>query len=193
MKFGYARVSTADQNLDRQIDALREAGAERVFMDKASGKSLKRPQLEELLGHLRPGDVVVVSELSRLGRSTKDLIELADRFNESGVDLVSLKEQIDTSSPMGRCFFTVLAAVATMERELIVERTNEGLAAARARGRVGGRPGVPKERLDAAVALYEAGLKISEIQAATGVGRAVLYRALEARGVPRRVDKHREN
>lgn len=189
MRFGYARVSTVDQNLDRQIDALKEAGAEKIFMDRASGKNLKRPELEELLGHLRSGDAVIVSELSRLGRSTKDLIDLADRFNESGVDLISLKESIDTSSPMGRCFFTVLAAVATMERELIVERTNEGLAAARARGRVGGRPGVPKERLDAAIRLYEAGSKISEIQSVTGVGRAVLYRELTKRGIDKRVDK----
>lgn len=189
MRFGYARVSTADQSLDRQTDALEGAGAERIFLEKASGKDKNRAELERMLDMLRPGDQVVVTELARLSRSTRDLIDLSELFDEKGVDLVSLKESIDTSTPMGKCFFTILAAVGQMERELIVQRTNEGLAAARARGRVGGRPSMPEERLTAALKLYEAGSPLSEIREITGVSKSVLYRALTKRGIEKRVDK----
>lgn len=189
MIIGYGRVSTSDQRFLRQEDALRENGAERVFLDVRSGKNADRPELQKMFDMLRPGDTVLVLELSRLGRSVKDLIEISERLDSMGVSLKSLSEAIDTTTPMGRAFFTVCATMAQLERELIVERTREGLAAARARGRVGGRPGMPKERLDAAVALYEAGSKINEIKGITGVSSSVLYRELEKRDVERRVDK----
>ena len=193
MIVGYGRISTSDQRFLRQEDALRENGAEKVFLDVRSGKNADRPQLKAMFDMLRAGDTVLVLELSRLGRSVKDLIDISERLDSMGVSLKSLSEAIDTTTPMGRAFFTVCATMAQLERELIVERTREGLAAARARGRVGGRPGMPKEQLDAAVRLYQAGSKISEIKGITGVSSSVLYRTLEDRGIPRRVDQYKSN
>lgn len=140
MIFGYARVSTAQQNLDAQIDALKDAGAERIFKEKITGKSLNRPQLEKLLEQLRKGDVIVVTKYDRLARSLKDLIHIIELIRESGAGFRSLGEDIDTTTPAGRLVFHVFASIAEFERERIVDRTKEGLAAARRRGRVGGRP-----------------------------------------------------
>ncbi len=137
---GYARVSTPDQSLDRQLDELRAHGCERVFSEAASGKrGAHRPQWETCLGHLRAGDTLVVGELSRLGRNTGDLGRLLDMLDERQVGLKILNLGIDTATPAGRLIFTIVGAVAAMERELLIERTQSGLAAARARGRVGGR------------------------------------------------------
>lgn len=137
---GYARVSTIDQNLDRQKDALIAAGCDRVFTDKASGAKRERPGLQALLDHARPGDRLVVTELSRLGRRSADLARLSEDLDEMGVGLVVLGLGIDTSTPTGKLIVTILSAVAQMERDLLIERTKDGLAAARKRGRVGGRP-----------------------------------------------------
>jgi len=139
-RLGYERVSTPDQSTDLQRDALVDAGCTRVFTDHASGASTSRPQLDAMRAYLREGDTVVVWRLDRLGRSVADLIALADEFSQRGVELVSLHDQIDTTTANGRFFFQVIAAFAELERNLIVERTRAGLAAARARGRVGGRP-----------------------------------------------------
>lgn len=140
MILGYARVSTIDQNLDSQRDALATAGAERIFADTISGTVRARPALDELLNQLRVGDVIVVTKYDRLARSLKDLLELVDQIKERGAGFRSLAEDIDTTTPAGRFVFHVFASIAQFERERISERTREGLEAARRRGRVGGRP-----------------------------------------------------
>ena len=176
MVIGYCRVSTAGQSLDRQIDQLSAAGCERIYQEKVSGASKERPELDRLLDALREGDVVVVTELSRLGRTVKGLIELAEKIHQAGADIKSLKESIDTTSPAGKMIFTVMAAMAEMERDLIRERTAEGLKAARARGRHGGRPAVDKEKLDLAIRMYNSKTcTVAEITKATGISKATLY------------------
>jgi DNA invertase Pin-like site-specific DNA recombinase len=139
MKLGYARVSTAEQNLELQADALKAAGVERIFQDTAAGAGRERPALADLLERLREGDTVVVWRLDRLARSLKDLIDLSLDLERRGVQLVSLQENIDTTTTSGKLFFHIFGAIAEFERNLIVERTQAGLAAARARGRTGGR------------------------------------------------------
>lgn len=140
MILGYARVSTKDQSLNGQHDALKAAGAERIFADTISGTARSRPELDRLLKELRAGDVVVVTKYDRLARSLKDLLEIVDLIQARGVGFRSLGEDIDTTSPAGRLVFHVFASIAQFERERIVERTREGLEAARKRGRIGGRP-----------------------------------------------------
>lgn len=140
MILGYARVSTADQNLDAQLDALKAAGAEKVFSDKVSGSLRHRPELDKLLDQLRSGDIVVVTKYDRLARSLKDLLEIVDVVASKGAGFRSLAEDIDTTTSAGRLVFHVFASIAQFERERIAERTREGLEAARRRGRVGGRP-----------------------------------------------------
>lgn len=140
MILGYARVSTKDQNLDGQLDALKAAGAERIFADTITGTARSRPEMDRMLAELRDGDVVVVTKYDRLARSLKNLLEIVDQIQESGAGFRSLGEDIDTTSPAGRLVFHVFASIAQFERERIVERTKEGLEAARKRGRIGGRP-----------------------------------------------------
>ena len=140
MIFGYARVSTEDQLLDAQTDALTAAGAERIFADKISGSTRKRPQLDQLLDQLRQGDVIVVTKYDRLARSLRDLLDIVEAIKERGGGFRSLAEDIDTTTPAGRLIFHVFASIAQFERERISERTREGLEAAKKRGRVGGRP-----------------------------------------------------
>jgi DNA invertase Pin-like site-specific DNA recombinase len=140
MILGYARVSTKDQNLDGQRDALAAAGAERIFADTITGTARTRPELDRLLLELRSGDVVVVTKYDRLARSLKDLLEIVDLIQTKGAGFRSLGEDIDTTTPAGRLVFHVFASIAQFERERIVERTKEGLEAARKRGRIGGRP-----------------------------------------------------
>lgn len=140
MIIGYARVSTNDQNIDAQSDALIQVGAERIFADKISGSMRDRPSLNKLFEQLRPGDVVVVTKYDRLARSLKDLLDLVEAIKDRGAGFRSLAEDIDTTTPAGRLIFHVFASIAQFERERIAERTREGLQAAKARGRVGGRP-----------------------------------------------------
>lgn len=140
MIFGYARVSTDDQNLDAQTDALNDAGATRLFADKISGGTRKRPELDKLFEQIREGDVVVVTKYDRLARSLRDLLDIVEGIKERGAGFRSLAEDIDTTTPAGRLVFHVFASIAQFERERISERTKEGLEAARKRGRVGGRP-----------------------------------------------------
>jgi DNA invertase Pin-like site-specific DNA recombinase len=140
MIVGYARVSTSGQRLNSQEDAVRAAGAERVFADVITGSARHRPQLDWMLDQLRVGDVVVVTKYDRLARSLKDLLEIVEQIQEKGAGFRSLAEDIDTTTPAGRLVFHVFASIAQFERERIAERTKEGLEAARRRGRVGGRP-----------------------------------------------------
>lgn len=140
MIIGYARVSTDDQNLDAQLDALKAAGVERIFSDKISGSLRKRPELDRLLDQLRDGDVIVVTKYDRLARSLRDLLDIVEAIKARGAGFRSLAEDIDTTTPAGRLVFHVFASIAQFERERISERTKEGLEAARKRGRVGGRP-----------------------------------------------------
>ena len=151
--FGYARVSTEQQNLDRQIDMLEKYGVDFIYNEKMTGTKRNRPELEKLLERLTEGDTVVVESLSRLGRSTKDLIWLMETFNTKSVNLVSLKESIDTTTSTGKLLFTLMSALAQFERDVLADRTKEGLAAARARGRKGGRPPVDREAIRKAVKL----------------------------------------
>ena len=140
MIIGYARVSTDDQRLDGQLDALKAAGAERIFADKITGTARSRPELDRLLDQLRQGDVITVAKYDRLARSLRDLLDIVDAIQARGAGFRSLAEDIDTTTPAGRLVFHVFASIAQFERERISERTREGLDAARKRGRVGGRP-----------------------------------------------------
>lgn len=140
MKFDYARVSTDDQTFDAQIDVLEAAGAERIFKEKKTGKNRDRAELAQLLEQLRKDDVVIVTKYDRLARSLRDLIEIVEAIRERGAGFRSLGEDIDTTTPAGRLVFHVFGSIAEFERERIVERTKEGLAAAKRRGRIGGRP-----------------------------------------------------
>ena len=177
--FGYARVSTEAQNLDRQLDALEQYGVDIIYKEKMSGTKKNRPELTKLLDRITEGDTVVVESLSRLGRSTKDLIELTETFQSKGVNLVSLKESINTNSPTGKLLFTLMSAIAQFERDVIADRTREGLKAARARGRMGGRPRADTEQVKKAVKLYKTKqYSIKEIEELTGIKKSTLYRNL---------------
>ena len=178
MKIGYARVSTQDQNLDRQLDNLRAAGCERIFNEKMTGTKSDRPELKTMLLTLRSGDILVIDSFSRLSRSTKDLLDLVERLTRSGVHLVSLKENLDTTTATGKLMLTMLSALSQFERDLIAERTVDGLKAARARGRQGGRPraGTDKDRTQA-YAMYKANvMSCSEIAARFNVSLSTLNR-----------------
>lgn len=182
-RFGYARVSTLEQDEALQRDALVAAGCQRILVEKASGKLEQRPALEELLGQLRPGDSVTVWRLDRLGRSLRHLIDVVADLEARGVAFRSLTESIDTSTPAGKLIFHVFGALAEFERDLIRERTMAGLAAARARGRQGGRPTVwTPEKLATARSMY-AGQQYdtATIARVLGVSRASVYRALDVR------------
>ena len=180
MIYGYARVSTVDQNLDRQKDALYKYGVDELYCEKISGAKRSRPELDRMLANLESGDSVVIESLSRLGRSVKNLSELMEMFNEKGIRLISLKESIDTTSATGRLLFTIISSLAAFERETLIERTNEGLASARARGKVGGRPKTNAAALKKAVALYETGqYSLADVTNLTGVSKSTLYRALK--------------
>ena len=180
MKFGYARVSTQDQELARQIDALEKYGVDQMFTEKYTGTKANRPELDKLKNKVREGDTVVIESLSRLGRSTKDLLQLIEEWNNSGIKLVSLKEQIDTTTPTGKLLLTVLSAISQFERDITVQRVNEGLTAARARGRKGGRPKADSKAVEKAIKLYSARThSIKEITAICGISQATLYRELQ--------------
>ncbi len=165
MIIGYARVSTEDQSLDGQLDALKAAGAERIFADKITGTARSRPELDRLLDQLRQGDVITVTKYDRLARSLRDLLDIVDTIQAHGAGFRSLAEDIDTTTPAGRLVFHVFASIAQFERERISERTKEGLEAARKRGRVGGRPPAlsPVQREEVKRMRDDEGRNLSEI------------------------------
>jgi DNA invertase Pin-like site-specific DNA recombinase len=177
MLVGYARVSTEDQSLDLQRDALREAGCEVVFEDTASGGARERPGLRDALAYVRPGDVLVVWRLDRLGRSLPHLVEVINGLAARRIEFRSLTDRIDTTSAAGKLIFHIFAALAEFERELIRERTRAGLAAARARGRVGGRPRIlAAERLEMARAALASGQSARQVARALGVSERTIRR-----------------
>ncbi len=178
--FGYARVSTDTQCLDRQIDALKRYGVDKIYREKMSGTKKERPELSRLLSEVKDGDTIVVESLSRLGRSVKNLSELVEMFGDRNIHLVSLKESIDTKSSTGRLLFTILSSLAQFERDVLAERTKEGLKAARARGRFGGRPKISTEKISKAMALYNTRqYTAKEISEITGVSKSTLYRSIK--------------
>ncbi len=180
MKIGYARVSTYEQSLNMQIDALKNAGCVKIYEEKVSGMLNDRPQLNELIKFARSGDAIVIFKLDRIGRSTKKIIELAEELENNGIELISICDNIDTTTAVGKAMFRMLAVLAEMERDTIVERTKAGLASARARGRVGGRPPKNRKQIEDAMKLYSSKVySISEIEKLTSVSKATLYRYLK--------------
>lgn len=181
MRIGYARVSTEDQNLALQTDTLEKGGCDRLFTDKASGNRVDRPGLKEALSHLRAGDTFVVWKLDRLGRGVKGLVDLVADLEAKQIHFQSLTDQIDTSTPAGRFFFHVMASLAQMERELIVERTRAGLEAARRKGRIGGRKRrMTESKVESARQLLASGVAPGEVAQNLGVSVPTLYRWLPA-------------
>jgi DNA invertase Pin-like site-specific DNA recombinase len=190
MEFGYCRVSTSEQNLDRQIDALVEHGIERerIYTDKISGVAESRPGLDRLMAYLRPGDSVTVLSFDRLARSLRQLLATAESLEAMDVSLVSLKEGLDSGTPQGRLQMALMGAMAQFEREMIRERQREGIEAAKARGRHLGRPATDPAKLDAALLMFAGSDRsVAEITEATGVGRTVIYREARSRGITRQV------
>ena len=181
MIIGYARVSTEDQNLDLQLDALKDSGCERIYEDKISGSKTEREGLDQALNSLREGDTLVVWKLDRLGRSLQHLISVVNGLKEKGVYFRSLKENLDTSSSTGKLIFHIFGALAEFERDIIRERTIAGLAAARARGRVGGRPkSLSDEKIKLARTLWgDKSNSIVDICDVLGISKATLYRYLK--------------
>jgi DNA invertase Pin-like site-specific DNA recombinase len=182
MLIGYARVSTADQTLALQQDALNKAGCDQIYTDTASGSAAERSGLEQALSHLRKGDTLVVWRLDRLGRSLRHLIDTITALDERGIGFKSITENIDTTTSGGKLIFHIFGALAEFERDIIRERTQAGLSAARARGRRGGRPKrqVSSRKITMAKALYaDKTNSVSEICKTLGISRATLYRYLD--------------
>jgi len=183
MLIGYARVSTQDQTLDLQTDALKQAGCEKVFTDTTSGAKSERPGLQDAMNHLRAGDTLVVWRLDRLGRTLKHLIATITDLNDHGIGFMSLHEHMDTTSSGGKLTFHLFAALAEFEREVIKERTIAGLQAARARGRSGSRPTIqsrdPKKVALARKLYADRSMPVQEICATLHIGRSTLYRYLK--------------
>ena len=176
---GYARVSTVSQDLDVQKHRLREQNAIRIFEDIGSGRNFKRPGLNALIDYARENDILCVVRLDRLGRSLKELLETVDRLKKSKIHLMSIEEQIDTSSAAGELIFHVFASIAHFERRLIAERTKDGIAAARSKGKKLGRPTLDQEKLDAAFKLIKSGSSPTNAAKQLGLGRSTLYRELQ--------------
>lgn len=184
-RIGYARVSSVGQNLDSQMDALREAGCGKIFTDKITGSRLDRPGWDQMMAYVRSGDTLVVSELSRMTRSLLDLLETAKVLQQRQVELVSLRERIDTTTATGRCFLSMMGAIHQMERELRAERASAGRASAKARGKTGGRPRTDAAKLENARILYEnSGKTADEACADAGVGRRTFFSYLAKRRKP---------
>lgn len=182
MKFAYARVSTQDQNLELQLDALEKAGYDEIYTEKVSGMKTERPELDKLFSKLRKGDTLIVWKLDRLASSMKHIFELAERLEELGVELVSIQDKIDTTTAVGKGMFRMLMVLNEMERDIISERTKAGLESARARGRVGGRPKKPNSNIEKALKLYDSKeYTIAEITEMTSVSKATLFRRIKER------------
>lgn len=181
-KIGYARVSTREQNLDSQIDTLKDYGCERIFSEKVSGRKYQRTELDKALDYMREGDTLVLTKLDRLGRTTKQLIELSQYLEDQGIDLEIIDMNINTKDAMGKMFFTMMSAFAELEANLLSERTKKGLDAARARGRSGGRPKTPEGKEKVLLSLYDSkSYTINEIIKMTGLSKGTIYRIINER------------
>lgn len=183
MLIGYARVSTVEQNLDRQIDALLNVGVQRqnIFCEKITGTKTDRPELKRMLEILREGDTVIICDLTRISRSTKDLLLIVEKIKDKGADIKSLKDTwLDTSSdnPYNQFLLTVMSGLSQLERDLISQRTKEGLESAKARGRKGGRPSKQNEKGEVVRALADSGMRIVDIVRETGLSRSTVNRIL---------------
>lgn len=181
MRIGYARVSTQDQNMDLQHDALTQSGCSKIFVDKISGVATERKGLQEALAYARPGDTLVVWKLDRLGRTLKNLIHFINELHTKNINFISLQESIDTTSPSGKLVFHLFASLAEFERDMIIERTKAGLSAARARGRVGGRrKKLTPEKLKQVKALYDSKtVPVKEICSTFSIAKPTLYKYLK--------------
>jgi DNA invertase Pin-like site-specific DNA recombinase len=179
-RIGYGRVSTTDQNPDSQRDALARANTDRVFIDYYTGTKSSRPEWDKLKDALRAGDTLVITRLDRLGRSSKDLQEIGEYLKTHGIELEAIEQPINTATPEGQMFYSILAAFAQFERDLIVSRTRDGLAAAKARGRVGGRKAklTPKQ-VQSIRTRYAGKESVAELAQSFNVSRPTIYRALE--------------
>lgn len=198
VKIGYARVSTRDQNLDLQLSALKKAGCKKIYQETISGAKAERPVLIDLLNNLRKGDVLVIWKLDRLGRSLKNLIEIVSQLMEKKIGLQSLNDPVDTTTSHGRLIFNLFASLAEFERDIIRDRTQAGLSAARARGQQGGRPaGLSKQAESVACAaetLYlERKLSVRKIANQLGIAKTTLYAYLRHREVPIGHYEHQKN
>lgn len=182
MKIGYKRVSTQNQKLDRQTDLLNDFGVERIYEEKITGTKRERKELDKMLEQLRPNDIVVVTDLTRLSRSTKDLFEIVEIIESKGAGIKSLKESwLDTTSPQGKLLFTIFAGLSQFERDLTAQRTKEGLASAKARGKKLGRPNKYQEKKETILNMYNSNnYSINEIITATGISKTTLYRLVNA-------------
>ncbi|MBO3363150.1 recombinase family protein [Clostridium perfringens] len=188
MLVGYARVSTEGQSLNRQIDMLVDYGVDKrnIYQEKISGTKMKRDQLDKMIEELQEGDIVIITDLTRISRSTKDLLNIIDRIKTKGASIKSIKDTwLDTSSdnPYNSFLLTVMSGLSQLERDLISQRTKEGLRSARARGRNGGRPAKINEKADMVKLLYREGYKIVDIVKQTGLSRSTVYRALKSLGL----------
>lgn len=184
MIFGYARASTKEQNLNAQLDALKKAGCEEIFQEKVSGAVRERPELKRMIEKLRKGDTVIVYKLDRISRSTKHLIELTELFEQKEVNFISIVDNIDTNSAMGRFFFRLMASIAELEKDIVSERTKAGLEAARARGKKGGRPKLDEKKIKTALKMYDSKqYSIAEITKTVGISAPTLYRYINERKI----------
>lgn len=181
MRIAYARVSTNEQKLDRQLDNLAAAGYDKLFEEKITGTKASRPQLDELMRNIREGDILIIDSFSRLSRSTKDLLMMVDILQQKGVQLISLKEQLDTTTATGKLMLTMLSALSQFERDIIAERTTEGLKAAKARGRRGGRPQVSQDKVKQALKYIDSGMSIKDAAEATGISTSTINRRIAAK------------
>lgn len=179
MVYGYARVSTRQQDLSRQLDLLERYECHKIYTEKISGIRTNRPELNKLKKRVKENDKIIIESFSRLGRSTKDLIDLVYFFERKGVKVISIKENFDTQTPQGKLMMTVFQAFSQFERDIIVERTKEGLDSARARGNIGGRPRIDPKLIQHALNLYlKEGRTVVDICAQTGIKRSTFYRYL---------------
>ena len=180
MRIGYVRVSTEGQNTQRQEVMMRELGVEQMYIDKASGKSLDRPQLQAMMKFARQGDIVIVDSISRFARNTRDLLALLEQLEHKGVSFVSKKEIIDTTTPTGKFMLTVFAAVAELEREYSLQRQREGIAVAKEQGKYKGRPPIPRAQMKPVLdKYYTGGLTAKQAIQELGIGKSSFYRIIK--------------
>ncbi len=184
MLIGYARVSTEEQNLDRQIDALTKYGVDKrnIYNEKITGTKKDREQLNKMLNELQPGDIVIIADLTRISRSTKDLLDIIEQIKQKGASIKSIKDTwLDTSSdnPYNSFLLTVMSGLSQLERDLISQRTKEGLTSAKARGRVGGRPNGRTNKTDLVGIMIKENYKIKDIVDKTGLSRTTVYRVIK--------------